>query len=373
MNTQTNFYAPIMKHEVLDDGRMMIEGVATSTAVDKQGDVIDYTAAKSAFSSWSGNIREMHDPKKAVGKAVDVTYLDDAEQIVVKAYISAGAKDTQAKVADGTLSMFSIGGQSNGQPVTEKVAKSDGSEIEVKRVFMARISEVSVVDSGANPDSGFAIVKADGALGDEIDAGEVAGEVEETIVEPEPEQKSDKYADIKKYAGSEVWDASRAIEALNIITGLLFSEISEQEQEPEQIAALQASIDGLKAFIVAEIQEDNGEKADIFGDIQKSIDALSALLPVADVQKADGENDIQKMYDEATAKNAALQAELDTLKAQPAPAKVTVRVVPEKENDDTIQKRNIIEQEVDRIEKLADPEEKAREMIKLQHKYGAVR
>lgn len=152
---------PIMKSARLEDGRLMIEGVATSEAVDSDDEVIDYESAKAAFSEWKGNIREQHDPKKAVGKAVEIVADDESKQIIVKAFISKGAQDTQDKIADGTLSCFSIGGRV-AKRIKEKATKSDGSTADVTRLFIKRISETSVVDSGANPDSAFAIVKSDG-------------------------------------------------------------------------------------------------------------------------------------------------------------------------------------------------------------------
>lgn len=151
---------PIMKSEKLEDGRLMIEGVATSEAVDNANEIIDYDSAKSAFADWKGNIREQHDPKKAVGKAIEVIADDASRQIIVKAFISKGAQDTQEKILDGTLSDFSISGRVE-KRIKEKAQKGDG-EVEVTRLVMKRISETSVVDSGCNPETSFSIVKADG-------------------------------------------------------------------------------------------------------------------------------------------------------------------------------------------------------------------
>lgn len=151
---------PIMKSEKMEDGRLMIEGVATNEAIDHTNEIVDYESAKTAFADWKGNIREQHDPKKAVGKAIEVIADDASKQIIVKAFISKGAQDTQAKILDGTLSDFSIGGRVE-KRVKEKVQKGDG-EVEVTRLIMKRISETSVVDSGCNPETSFSIVKADG-------------------------------------------------------------------------------------------------------------------------------------------------------------------------------------------------------------------
>lgn len=173
---------PIMKSEKLEDGRLMIEGVATNEAIDHTNEIVDYESAKTAFADWKGNIREQHDPKKAVGKAIEVIADDASKQIIVKAFISKGAQDTQAKILDGTLSDFSIGGRVE-KRVKEKVQKGDG-EVEVTRLIMKRISETSVVDSGCNPETSFSIVKADGDSlllvgAEDGDEGEAAAKADE--------------------------------------------------------------------------------------------------------------------------------------------------------------------------------------------------
>ncbi len=90
---------PIEKTEKLDDGRLAVYGVATSEALDYDGEVMDYDAAKAAFGAWPGNIREQHDPKKAIGRAIEVTADDDAKRISVKAFISADAPPAQTQAA----------------------------------------------------------------------------------------------------------------------------------------------------------------------------------------------------------------------------------------------------------------------------------
>lgn len=151
---------PILKSEKTDDGRLMIEGIATSESVDSDNEIIDFDTMKAVISAWQGNIREQHDPKKAVGRALEVSACDDTKSIHVKAFISKGAPDTQEKILDGTLSGFSIGGAVDKRQ-TETI-KTAGVDRKVTRVFVKRMTELSVVDKGANPDTAFALVKAEG-------------------------------------------------------------------------------------------------------------------------------------------------------------------------------------------------------------------
>ena len=248
---------PITKSERLDDGRMMIEGVATSEALDSDGEVIDYDAAKAAFATWAGNIREQHDAKKAVGRAVDVVADDDARSIRVTAFISAGAADTQAKIMDGTLSSFSIGGSVR-ERVRERVKSADGADMDAQRVFIGRLSELSVVDVGANPDTGLQIARADGADEDDMD-------------------------DIRKYAGEEIADAATAIQALHAIFCLLAKEQQDAMEPPEQIEALKAVVASLKRFIASEIGETSSDvqRAAGAGELQKAGKRFSATTKAA--------------------------------------------------------------------------------------------
>jgi hypothetical protein len=159
---------PITKFEKLADGSMSVEGCATSEAVDSQGDILDYEGSKKAFGDWPGNVREAHDPKKPVGKRLDMWFDDETKKIHVKSFVSKGAPETQAKIEDGTLGAYSVGG---GNPTKVVMEKHDGKQ--VRRVLEWPMTELSLVDVGANPDTnGLTLVKADG-VATEILAEEV--------------------------------------------------------------------------------------------------------------------------------------------------------------------------------------------------------
>jgi hypothetical protein len=80
-----------------------------------------------------------------------------------------------------------------------------------------------------------------------------------TTTEEKIAENSEIAETLKKYLGEEAWDASRAIEALNTVFSLISREMGESEKNPEQVAALQKAVNGLKEFIVSEIQEDNSD------------------------------------------------------------------------------------------------------------------
>lgn len=307
------FAFPISKTVAMDDGRLLIEGVATSETLDLQGEILDYEGSKRAFEKWRGNLREAHDPKKPVGRALEVIPDDVNKTISVRAFISAGAQDTQEKVKDGTLSMFSVGG---GKPTKTILEKVSGKA--VRRVLDWPMSELSLVDSGANPDAAVSVLKA---VGDEeaekppVEGEEKPKEGEEPPTEapPEDEQGPEEKANepvqlseaqmtelvtkitdavlasleakkkddpattpaatpeqkppeksvpepvIKKTDGMAAYDIRAALDCLSGLEMLRSCESYEvmagTPEPPEQLTLLEAAIKALKGFIASEAKE----------------------------------------------------------------------------------------------------------------------
>ena len=142
---------PIAK---VDKERRMVSGFATLDNIDRQGDIVPSEASIKAFEKFRGNIREMHDDKKAVGKLVsfkeDSFYDQETNKIYkgvfVSAYVSKGAQDTWEKVLDGTLTGFSIGGSVKEYEDTydEDMSKS------IRIIKEYDLFELSLVDNPAN-------------------------------------------------------------------------------------------------------------------------------------------------------------------------------------------------------------------------------
>lgn len=157
------FAFPITKFEKQADGSLKVVGLATDETLDSQGDILDYAGSKAAFGAWRGNVREAHDPKKPVGKALKVNFDDEKKAIEVEAFISSGAPETIQKIQDGVLQSFSVGGSNPTKAKAEKV----GDKI-ARRVLEWEMTELSVVDVGANPNANIQLVKADGVATDEL-------------------------------------------------------------------------------------------------------------------------------------------------------------------------------------------------------------
>ena len=168
---------PITK---VDAERRTVHGFATLDNLDKHNDIVPLDASVKAFESFRGNIREQHDPHKAVGKMLsfrpESLYDQDTGKtykgVFVSAYISRGAQDTWEKVLDGTLSGFSIGGRLK---ETRNVYDEEIDKM-VRVVDGYEMVELSLVDTPANPLANVTLVhKVDGVIEEAV---AIKGELE---------------------------------------------------------------------------------------------------------------------------------------------------------------------------------------------------
>lgn len=147
----------------VDDNKRMVYGWATKEELDKQGDIVDYDGSVEAFNAWSGNIREQHDPKKAIGKALEIRPDPERKAIWTGVYLSRSkdGEDALTKVREGILTGFSIKGKVlDSRP---EMVKDDNGQKAANRILRYRLDELSLVDNPACPSATIAMVKsADG-------------------------------------------------------------------------------------------------------------------------------------------------------------------------------------------------------------------
>lgn len=260
MNKPFSIHIPISK---VDEEQRVVWGIATTEAVDSQGDIVDYEASKAAFSSWLGNIREMHQPI-AVGKAIDIQFDDDAKQVMIGAKISESIDGENAwiKVKEGILNGFSIGGNVN--KVTKEVSKKDGVDVPVTRIVDYDLSETSLVDNPANPEAMFVMVKSQQGGLQRVEHEATEKEMHKSFRLPawhmqfmppiEKAQalytnnmKKGKQTDMKKG----MWDASFLLD-LAIDLGYY---IQNEEYEGEDVSDLNSALVTIKQAVVKELTE----------------------------------------------------------------------------------------------------------------------
>lgn len=167
MPSETSIFAPITR---IDRTKREVVVRATAENLDSYQTVIGFEASKNAFTNWRGNIREMHDPTKAVGRSIRWEPNEDEKAIDLVLRVSKGAEDTWQKVLDGTLAGASIGAR-NGV-----WAKRDWKGKEVPYLERYDLVEVSLVDNPSCPGCDVKIVRANGMTTEVIEVDEESSE-----------------------------------------------------------------------------------------------------------------------------------------------------------------------------------------------------
>jgi phage head maturation protease len=153
-----------------DDAERIVEGYASTEALDSQGEIVTRKAMESALPDWLkfGNIREMHQPS-AVGVAMTAEHDDKGLKLCAKIVDPLAWE----KVKEGVYKGFSIGGRVTNR---DKVNKSIITGI--------HLTEISLVDRPANPEALFDVWKAEGgAPGEEMRKGMLAVQMLANIVD----------------------------------------------------------------------------------------------------------------------------------------------------------------------------------------------
>ena len=158
-------FAPIVR---VDAARREVYGQATTEKPDSFGTIFAYNP--DAWKRWRGNVREQHDPHKAVGRSVNIEYDAEDKSVFVGSRVSRGAQDTWLKVEDGTLSGYSVS-------ILPKEPYGLDPRKWPKRSYGGRdypfcpdydIVELSLVDSPATPGCNIEIVRANGFANDDV-------------------------------------------------------------------------------------------------------------------------------------------------------------------------------------------------------------
>jgi len=274
-----------------DDEARMVYGYATTESLDSYETVIDLGSVEKClpdYLKWR-NVREMHQPS-AVGTADEIT-LDEKGL-----YVGVHVEDDQAwrKVKSGVYKGFSIGGKRDYQVGN--------------RIFIKRINEITLGDRPSNEDctfDTFRIFQTEEAEDMRILTAEAKAAIEATITRLAVERPQDD--DIRRYAGEEVYDASRAMYALSSVTDLFMSEAGEVEPNADQVAALLTVIQNLKVFIASEIMENNlvtyqATPVEVPGEVMTDIELTAAPGDVERIGAALSKKNVERvqaMHDHA--------------------------------------------------------------------------
>jgi hypothetical protein len=160
-------YGAIQKVEPQDDGTVRVYGIATSEAVDEQGEIVRADAIRAAIPDYMRfpALREMHQ-LSAAGTTLEAEVCEDGNTRIVAHVVDPVAV---AKVRNQVYRGFSIGGR-----VTKREAGNPNT------ITGLVLNEISLVDRPANPEAIFDCWKA------AMPPGARLGVVEPVIAKGEP-------------------------------------------------------------------------------------------------------------------------------------------------------------------------------------------
>ena len=140
-------YGAIQKVEPQDDGTVRVYGIATSEALDEQGEIVRADAIRAAIPDYMRfpALREMHQ-LSAAGTTLEAEVCDDGTTRIVARVVDPVAV---AKVRNQVYRGFSIGGR-----VTQREAGNPNT------ITGLVLNEISLVDRPANPEAIFDCWKA---------------------------------------------------------------------------------------------------------------------------------------------------------------------------------------------------------------------
>jgi HK97 family phage prohead protease len=154
MDKKIFFFGSTFKAASQDDGSIIIEGLASTSAVDRVGDVItpDAWTKSGGIDNFKKNpiILFNHSYSKPIGKAIEIH--TSAEGLFIKAKISKASGDVGELIKDGVLGAFSVGFMIKD---AEYISETNGLKITDAELF-----EVSVVSIPANQDAVFSLAKS---------------------------------------------------------------------------------------------------------------------------------------------------------------------------------------------------------------------
>jgi len=165
------FYADILKSEGTENTDFYVEGYASTSNLDRQGDIIILDALKDAAKELV-NVNNTvfyghsYDLSNAVGRIVEAS-VDDIG-LKVKIFVSSWAKELRTKLKEGIINKFSIGGKvvddetiSKEEAIRRGLVDNNCPFDKIHVIKKLELYEVSFVGVPANPEAQvLSLVKA---------------------------------------------------------------------------------------------------------------------------------------------------------------------------------------------------------------------
>lgn len=261
----TKKYVKITK---VDPDARLVEGYASTEALDSQGERVTRAAIEGALADYMrfGNIREMHQPS-AVGK----TQVAEMDERGLKISVKVVDDAAWLKVKEGVYNGFSIGGNAT---------IKNGNVIEA-----LDLTEISLVDRPANPEALITLFKAENStMAKKITKSDV-GNALQTIAR----------ANLQKACGlSNVSQLASTLESLSWVTADAEWE-KQYEGDDSQVPAMlregyKLLAEALKVMAAEETSEVAAEQAAQAGETEAVERAAKAKLKKAETEETEEES-----------------------------------------------------------------------------------
>jgi hypothetical protein len=166
---RTQMSLPLVR---IDAAKREVWGQATAEVPDSYGTIFGY--CPDAWAKWRGNIREQHDAKKAVGRAVEIQPDEKERAVYVGSRVSRGAQDTWLKIEDNVLTGYSASIIPDPEygPDPKRWPQKEHNGKMYPYLPRYTVAELSLVDNPACPGCDIQIVRADGFVTDVVDTTE---------------------------------------------------------------------------------------------------------------------------------------------------------------------------------------------------------
>jgi hypothetical protein len=257
MTPKIKLYGAFSKAEKQPDGTIIVKGIASSEAIDGDGETIKAAAMKAAIPDYMkfGAIREMHKPI-AAGVALKCDVGPDGKTTIEAKIVDPS---TVKKVEENVLKGFSIGGR-----VTERDS-ADGSVI-----TGIKLTEISLVDRPCNPEALVSLCKVDSDDDKDEDKKEEESEKDAEKDEESEDKEEDKDDDEKEKFAKLSIEHDGALEKILKLESAL-------EKAQNEIKELKAQPAAPKGVLKAIGKGDDIASAEVDGDLMQKAVQIDAI------------------------------------------------------------------------------------------------
>lgn len=248
------------------DTVIVVTGYASTTDVDRQGDVVPAEVWKSGMTNYLKNpiILAYHDHSKPIGRMVE--HRVDNRGLWIKARISNAATDIFNLVKDEILTAFSIG-------FRVKDAEYDAAT-ELFTIKQLELHEISVVSVPANQNTLFSLSKSF------ADPGEYESFKLQFAPKSESAKGLESFAEAESTSNIKEWNmspeeikqvlAETAKQAAEDATKAVLAQQEKARQEAEQQRAQEASLEAkIKAAVSATIETSSTGAERLLAEVEK--------------------------------------------------------------------------------------------------------